>query len=311
LVKQKLKNKKEYTMLSKFVNKTYPIFLSEKRKRTFEKFIFISAILLFILHFSLIIIADVFAGVDYKNNGRLLNPISAIYTPFSLILLYEIYLLIYYLPHSITIYLGKQYEIIALIMIRKIFNNLSKISIGENMLDTTGIKELLLTFAGLLILFLLIFFFYRLSGNKPERADESQCRDNKSRKFFLVKKVMAMVLVLIFIFLFIRSFFEIKDFSSIHMDNIISIISKMNTTFFDTFFTALILTEVLLLLFTFELSDKFSKVIRNSGFIISTILLKLSFQTTGIINVMIILVAVSFGVAILGIHKLFEKKLPV
>ncbi|MBC7494638.1 MAG: hypothetical protein H7221_06480, partial [Flavobacterium sp.] len=74
----------------------------------------------------------------------------------------------------------------------------------------------------------------------------------------------------------------------------------------DEFFTVLILVEVLLLLFSFLLSDKFSKVIRNSGFIISTILIKLSFGTEGILNTILIVVAVSFGVIILWIHNKFE-----
>jgi hypothetical protein len=63
---------------------------------------------------------------------------------------------------------------------------------------------------------------------------------------------------------------------------------------------------VLLLLFSFFLSDKFSKVIRNSGFIISTILIKLSFGTEGILNTILIVTAVLFGVIILAIHNKYE-----
>ncbi len=297
-------------MLSKFVNKIYPILLSETRKKQFEKFIFFFAIITFIIHFILIVLARVNNISSFNDmNGRIVDPIAAIYTPFSIILLYEIYLLIYYLPKSITIYLGKQYEIIALIMIRKIFNNLSNLSVAIETPDRLQINSLLLTFAGLIILFLLIFFFYKLSGNKPARVDESDCKDYKSRRFFLIKKIMAIGLIILFAILFARSFLELRNVSSVHIINIVSIIQKMNNTFFDTFFTALILMEVLLLLFTFDLSDKFSKVIRNSGFIVSTILLKISFRTEGLLNVCIVLVAVAFGVAILGIYKLFEKKL--
>jgi hypothetical protein len=36
------------------------------------------------------------------------------YTPFSVLLFDEVYLLVYYLRRSTTIYIGKQYEIIAL-----------------------------------------------------------------------------------------------------------------------------------------------------------------------------------------------------
>ena len=85
----------------------------------------------------------------------------------------------------------------------------------------------------------------------------------------------------------------------------------INYIFFDDFFTVLILVDVLLVLFSFSHTDKFNKVIRNSGFVISTILVKLSFSVTGLQNVALILTAVGFGVLILWIHNLFEQnKLP-
>ena len=84
-------------------------------------------------------------------------------------------------------------------------------------------------------------------------------------------------------------------------------IRDVNKIFFDDFFTVLILIDVLLLLFSFFHTDKFSKVIRNSGFIISTILMKLSFGAEGLLNTIFIVVAVLFGVMILAIHNQYEK----
>ena len=88
---------------------------------------------------------------------------------------------------------------------------------------------------------------------------------------------------------------------------IVDSMKDVNKVFFDDFFTILILTDVLLLLFSFLHTDKFNKVIRNSGFIISTILLKLSFGTEGLLNTGLIVVAVLFGVILLGIHNQYEK----
>jgi hypothetical protein len=51
------------------------------------------------------------------------------------------------------------------------------------------------------------------------------------------------------------------------------------------------------------------KVIRNSGFIISTILIRISFSVSGIINNILIVSAILFGLSILFIHNKFEKKL--
>ena len=88
-------------------------------------------------------------------------------------------------------------------------------------------------------------------------------------------------------------------------------LSNVNNVFFDSFFTLLIVTDVLLLLASFFYSDAFHQVIRNSGFVISTILIKVSFSTQGILNVALIIGAVLFGLAILYIHNQFEKLNPI
>ena len=77
--------------------------------------------------------------------------------------------------------------------------------------------------------------------------------------------------------------------------------------FFDKFFTALILVDVILLLISFFYTDQFHKIIRNSGFIISTILIRMSFGVNGLISTILILVAVLFGLAIIRIHNSYEK----
>jgi uncharacterized membrane protein len=81
---------------------------------------------------------------------------------------------------------------------------------------------------------------------------------------------------------------------------------NLNSIFFDRFFTILIMVDVLLLLISFLRADQFSKVIRNSGFVISTVLIKISFGTEGILNTVIIVGALIFGVAILAIHNRYE-----
>jgi hypothetical protein len=82
---------------------------------------------------------------------------------------------------------------------------------------------------------------------------------------------------------------------------------KINNVFFDEFFTVLIIIDVLLLLFSFFYSDEFHKIIRNSGFVISTILIKVSFLSEGIINNLLIIGAVLFGYVLLVVHNLYEQ----
>ena len=96
----------------------------KKTKNKSETVIVTIAIISFLLHLLLIVLADLHI-LRLNNYSELLsNPIAAIYTPFSFILIYEVYLLVYYLPKSTSTYIGKQYEIIALIIIRRVFKDL-------------------------------------------------------------------------------------------------------------------------------------------------------------------------------------------
>lgn len=288
------------------INGFYSLILFEGRRKQVERFIFLFAIGAFVFHFTLLLIAGKgWVSDSFYSEGQVFNPIITLYTPFSIILLYEIFLLIYYLPKSITIYIGKQYEVMALILIRRTFEDLAFLSVDVDNWTFPAIRSFLFTLGGLLLLFFFIFCFYRLGGYKETRE---QCKTTTQWRFVASKKILSLILLLLFMILFIRSLVDLSHLP-LTLDSIVYALKTINQTFFDTFFTALILIEVLLLLLTFNLSDKFNKVIRNSGFIVSTILLKISFSTDGLITIGIILVSVLFGILILGVHQLFEKRM--
>jgi len=84
------------TTISTVFNSVYSKILSEEARKKSEVVIVIIAIASFLLHLLLIFLVDlkVVAFDGYKELFN--NPIAAIYTPFSFILIYEVYLLIYY-----------------------------------------------------------------------------------------------------------------------------------------------------------------------------------------------------------------------
>jgi hypothetical protein len=220
-----------------------------------------------------------------------------------------VYLLVFYLPKSTTIYIGKQYEIISLIIIRRIFKDLSNLEFTNNWFQNKNDLIFMCDLLAIIVLFILIYFFYKLNDeNKLIKQSEEDLKPEIVR-FIQLKKNIATLLVPIFLILAIYSLtnWVIGSFSSIGM--FVFDIKDINKVFFDDFFTILILVDVLLLLFSFLHSDDFSKVIRNSGFIISTIMLKLSFGAEGILNSILIVCAVFFGVILLKINNLYEKKL--
>lgn len=283
----------------------YSRFLSEKTKLIVDKVFISIAIISFLLHLLIIGLVDFnFIKINYQSS--LLNdPISAIYTPFSFILIYEVYLLVYYLPKSTTIYIGKQYEIITLIIIRRIFKDLSKLEFNDNWYYSKFNINFGLDLLATIILFYLIYLFYKL--NKSNETNQIKIQKTISViNFIKLKNVFAIVLIPIFLIMSIYSLGHWVYESFFSITEMVKKIKDINTIFFDEFFTVLILVEVLILLFSFFLSDKFSKVIRNSGFIISTILIKVSFGTEGFLNTILIIIAVVFGVIILAIHNKYE-----
>lgn len=159
-----------------------------------------------------------------------------------------------------------------------------------------------------LILFFLIFLFYHRILRRGYSQGEIKDTGIQHRgQFILLKKFIALLLVPILLALALFSFagwFQQgmqKGFADANL------LAYMNNIFFDEFFTILIIVDVLILLASFYYSDRFHTIIRNSGFVLSTILIKVSFSVSGILNNMLILGSVLFGLLILFIHQLFEK----
>ena len=285
----------------------YQKLLSEETKKRSEAVILIIAIASFIIHLAIIYLVD-FGFISLNAPSELLkNPIAAIYTPFSFILVYEVYLLIHYLPKSITTYISKQYEIITLIIIRRLFKDLSSLSLSDDWFKIKYDLQFTFDIIASILLFFLIYLFLKqrkkaiLIGEKNEPNNEGIAR------FIKLKKVLATFLVLVIIFVAIYSF-QHWLFGVINSTAKTNVSFKnINNIFFEQFFTILIIVDVILLLFSFFHTDKFHKVIRNSGFIISTILIRLSFSVSGLLNTLLIVSAIIFGLLILIIHNKFEE----
>ena len=277
--------------------------LSDKTRTTTEKIILNIALLSFFVHLLIIYLLK-FNVIEFSSDTELLNnPISAIYTPFSFILIYEVYLLIYYLPKSFTTYITKQYEIITLIIIRKLFKDLSSLELSSNWFEIKG--DLQFTYD--LIASLLLFFFIYLFQKQGKKKVKQQVNLNPDiEKFVKKKRLIAVILVPLFLFMALDTLLKWSNGMSFTANEFPSL-ESINNLFFDQFFTVLILVDVVLLLISFFYTDQFHKIIRNSGFIISTILIRMSFGVSGLINTILILVAVLFGLAILTIHNKYEK----
>jgi hypothetical protein len=289
------------------MNRLFSLFLSSKTKEKSERFILIIAIASFVLHLAIILLVDLNLIALPVESELLSNPIAAIYTPFSFILIYEVYLLIYYLPKSFTTYISKQYEIISLIIIRRIFKDLANLELSKEWFEIKDDLQFTYDLIASIALFLLLYLFHRQGQLQKKMAPAAE-NSVIINRFIQFKKWIAVLLVPTMLALAV---YNLSAWAvSLRTSTTGSISLKdSNNIFFDEFFTLLIIVDVLLLLLSFFHTDQFHKVIRNSGFIISTILIRLSFTTDGIINTLLILSAIIFGLVILTIHNLYEKQL--
>ncbi len=284
--------------MQKRVDHIFDTIFSTKSQKSFEKYILILATGGFILHL-LLIFLNKYGYINFTFNDTLLfDPISALYTPFSFILVYEAYLLIYYLPNSFTVTVVKEYEIISLILIRKIFKDFPLVDLDVPFFSNENNVQLLYDISGILIVFFLIFLFKTTAG-RPKTIKP----DARLKKFISQKKFISILLVPILLTLAIWSFYSWVD-SSILLNGSVQ---NLNYLFFVDFFTILILVDVFILLISFRYTERYSQLIRNTGFIISTILLRLSFAATGIVSVVLIASGILFGLIILAIFKRMEK----
>lgn len=287
---------------SSFVKRLYDTLFAKHFIHRLEKAIIYLAVLGLILHVGLIAMAnwgwlpEVLAGEIGK------NPISALYTPFSFILLYEVYLFVYHLPESFTISIGKQYEIVALIIIRRIFKDIANLEFeGGHWLDIDSYNfELMVDMIGILIIFALIYLFYRITLDRPRH----QLTTDRAQ-FIRIKQLFAVLLVPVLLTLSLYSFgnwaWEVYHYQQGNIPEL----TDINKVFYLDFFLILIFVDVLILILSLLYSRRFSQIMRNSGYIISTVLIRVSFSFDRLTNLMLLLGAIAFGVLVAWVYNWF------
>ena len=234
--------------------------------------------------------------------GFLSSPISALYTPFSFILFYEVYLLIYYLPRSFSVSIAKQYEIVSLILIRRIFKDISYLDFQNIELLSSENLPLLYDLIGFVVLFFLIFLFRYLLVNRKSHTVTPNIEG-----FIVYKKVLCILLIPVFLFLSIYSFTHwIIELTQLRL-GLNNTVKDFNKIFYNEFFVALIIVDVLILVASFRYTDRYSLLIRNTGFVVTTVLIRLSFSTDGLANILLLVSGVAFGVIILYLYSLYDK----
>lgn len=231
------------------------------------------------------------------------NFLQAVYFPFSFILFYEVILLVLAIPRSQTISIGKQYEIISLIVIRRVFKDIGEVDDPAKWITQFDMASMvLIDMVAALVMFALVALFQRLSQTVVPSKPESDLA-----KFISLKKAVAMVL---FVTLFFLAFYNVSQWAfgkwALVSDQV-SEGANLDFFFFPAFFGFMIFTDVFLLIASIPFYDRYEYVIRNSGFVISTVLLRFSFSTPKPFDLAVSLIAILYGVCVLGLFSYYTR----
>lgn len=233
---------------------------------------------------------------DYWSIGStevtLLNsPLAALYTPFSILLVYEVYELIRAIPSSFSVAVGKQFEVVTLLIVRDVFKNLSLFdpsTVGENYVEIALVVAECVAF--LFLFYTALSFHYYGSGTKLSTVPQEDVA-----RFISYKKTISFLLFIIYILVAIFSF--IGWLYLVSKGQVV--VSK--EIFFLDFFTFLILVDIFILLFSYKLSHDFVHLARNTGFVLSTVILRVAIGSKGFPAIALFILGGALGLAILRI----------
>ena len=206
---------------------------------------------------------------------------GAIAVAFGALLIVEILQLVMALARSIAVSMGKQVELLSLILLRKVF--LAVGAFGEPVRWESVAKELpviIADLAGALVIFILLGVYYRLQRHHPISMDALE-----RRSFIAAKKAIALLLLAAFGVLGASAVWAaLRGFPPVHA--------------LEVFYTILIFSDVLLVLLAFAFTSSYPVLLRDSGFAAATICIRLALIAPAFISALLGVGAAAFIVAL-------------
>lgn len=241
-------------------------------------------------------------GIELKRQGLLPaavtpfipgNHFYAVQAAFTVVLILEVISLIFTLPCSFSRSVGKQFEILSLILMRNAFKELSQfpepITFAGN---ETAVLHILSNGFGALLIFALLGYYYRVQS----KASEESMRPVDLYSFVAAKKGIALILLVVFCVMGIETAIEAANGSE-------------KTDFLHGFYTILILTDILVVLISQCFQPSFAAIFRNSGFALSTLVIRIALAAPPYYDVLLGLTAALFAILLTRISGvLFVKK---
>ena len=220
--------------------------------------------------------------------------LDSLYTPFSIILAYEVYELIRAIPESFSNSIGKQFEVISLLVVRDIFKNLAEIDNSNVNAVDSDVVFIAVEALAFTILFATALYFRKMTNY----SGDSSIRDPAINRFIEQKKTLACALAIVYILVASYSFSS-WTFGFIDGDNDLS-----RTVFFLDFFTWLIVSDIIILLSSYKHITDFLQLARNTGFVLSTVIIRVGIGTPGYTGAVLFILSALLATSVLRLSVL-------
>lgn len=233
------------------------------------------------------------------------NYLKPIATPFAFILIFEVFLLVVSVRNSIVGYLGKQLQVISLIVIRdafKIFGDIGDLNLVIQ--DTALLADLTLKIiVGVAVFGLsIVFYFFRIKlrelGETGHEGHYPLLSDFKKGLSLLLVSAAGLI-TLLFLVNSNYDTINLLEFSGFDLDSL-----------FSTIFVMMIYADVLILLFFSAYENAYQLVFRNISFVVASILIRFSITAGGVYEKIFLMGGVLFGLLVLLLYY-WDRKLKV
>jgi len=283
-------------MLKRFLSIINRVFESLKQYWENKKSLHLISIILVLTFIvssliSVLVINDFISLGSFDKSFK--NPFFSIEIVFTILLIVELFGLIFVLPKSVANSVGKQFELLSLIFLRDAFKEFSHF--GNN-LEWLEIKD---SFINMMIYGFGSIIVFSIIGlnNKIQQHIKLTSTGEEQTQFIRLKKLLALALLIAFT---IIGFRDLK----------VLIESGTYLHSFQDFYTILVFSDILIVLFALRFTINYYKIFRYSAFVLATILIRLSLSLYPYYDVLVGVIAALFVLALTVTYNYFLKNIP-
>ncbi len=239
---------------------------------------------------SFLVIKDIITLGSFTSKFK--NPFFSIEIVFTMLLITELFGLIFILPTSVSKSVSKQFELISLIFLRDGFKAFSHMGSDFSWGATyEPLKEMMVYGFGAIAIFLILGL-----NSKLQKHIKISTIEDDQYQFIQLKKMLSLLLLVAFAVV-----------GYIDINRLIQTGHYLHS--FHTFYTILIFSDIIIVLIALRYTMNYFKIFRYSAFVLATILIRISLSLEVLYDVLIAVLAAVFILLLTLVYNYFTKEI--